>query len=171
MSAFNSFPATYTGMPDQYVYQPQQTTAPYYNAQARLYPQQFYQSPQVAQNNVNQQQQPLINNNGIIWVQGESGAKSYIVPPNTTVPLWDSENQVIYIKSVDATGKPSMTILDYVDRSAPQDDEKNSQPDYATKLEFDDLYKQVGELADKLNSYIQRNNNRKETRNNGKSAV
>lgn len=171
MSAFNNFPTAYPTMPDQYNYQSQQTV-PYYNPQARLYPQQFYQSPQVAQNNnVNTQQSP-VNNSGIIWVQGESGAKSYIVPPNTTVPLWDSENQVIYIKSVDATGKPSMTILDYVDRDATQNDKKETiVPDYATKSELEDLYKQVSELTDKLNNYMQRNNNRKETRNNGKSTV
>lgn len=52
-------------------------------------------------------------NGSIIWVQGEAGAKSYLVAPNNTVQLWDSENQVIYLKSADASGMPSMKILDY----------------------------------------------------------
>ena len=56
-------------------------------------------------------------NNSIIWVQGEAGAKSYMVAPNSTVQLWDSENQVIYLKSSDASGMPSMRILDYTIRS------------------------------------------------------
>lgn len=57
----------------------------------------------------NQQQQ----NNGIIWVQGEAGWKSFLVSPNTTVALWDSESPVIYLKSADASGMPSVKILDY----------------------------------------------------------
>lgn len=81
---------------------------PYYQPQ---YQQQF-QIPQ-------QNQQPVVNND-IKWVQGEAGAKSYLVAPNTTVQLWDSENQVIYLKSADASGMPSMRILDYTIRETNQ---------------------------------------------------
>ena len=52
--------------------------------------------------------QPQQVQNGIIWVQGEAGAKSYLVAPNNTVQLWDSEAQTIYLKSADASGMPSM---------------------------------------------------------------
>lgn len=56
-----------------------------------------------------------------IWVQGEAGARSYLVAPNNTVELWDSEAPVIYLKSADASGMPSMRVLDYQFRdSAPQ---------------------------------------------------
>lgn len=75
------------------------------------YYQPLYQLPQQ-----NQQQA----NNDIKWVQGEAGAKSYLVAPNTTVQLWDSENQVIYLKSADASGMPSMRILDYTIRETNQ---------------------------------------------------
>lgn len=47
------------------------------------------------------------------WVQGEAGAKAYPVAPNTTVELWDSESDTIYIKSADRTGMPSIKVLDY----------------------------------------------------------
>ena len=57
------------------------------------------------------------NNNSIIWVQGEAGAKSYLVAPNTTVQLWDSESQTIYLKSADASGMPTIKILDYTIRN------------------------------------------------------
>ena len=60
-----------------------------------------------------QQQAPQ---NGLIWVQGEQAAKSYLVAPNSTVQLWDSEEKVIYLKSADASGMPSMKILDYTIR-------------------------------------------------------
>ena len=63
----------------------------------------------------NQPQQPQINN-GIIWVQGEAAAKSYPIAPNSSVPLWDSEANVIYIKSADMSGMPSIKVLDYTMR-------------------------------------------------------
>lgn len=55
-------------------------------------------------------------NNGITWVQGENAAKSYYVAPGCTVALWDSESQVIYVKSADASGMPSMRVLEYAER-------------------------------------------------------
>lgn len=79
------------------------------------YPMQYPQMPMQAP-------QPQQANNGIIWIQGEAGAKSYLISPNTTVPLWDSESQTIYLKSADASGMPTMKILDYTIR------EQNSQP-------------------------------------------
>lgn len=78
------------------------------------YYQQQYQIPSMANQQNNQQQQ----NSGIIWVQGEAGAKSYLVAPNTTVQLWDSENQVIYLKSADASGMPSIKTLEYTIRDS-----------------------------------------------------
>lgn len=73
---------------------------------------------------MNQQQPystpPQAAQNGIIWVSGEAGAKAYLVAPNNTVQLWDSEEQVIYLKSADASGMPSMKVLDYTIRETAQ---------------------------------------------------
>ena len=55
---------------------------------------------------------------GRIWVQGEAGAKSYLVAPNSVVDLWDSENPIIYQKSADAAGMPSIRVLDYTVRDS-----------------------------------------------------
>lgn len=45
----------------------------------------------------------------IIWVQGESGAKSYLVPPNSPPTLLlDSEANRFYIKSADSAGMPTL---------------------------------------------------------------
>ena len=76
---------------------------------------------------------------GIIWVQGEAGAKSYLIAPNTTVQLWDSEAQVIYLKSADASGMPSMKIIDYTIRNmqAPPPHQSATDVSYVTKAEFD----------------------------------
>ena len=81
------------------------------------YPQLYPPMPAMAgyspQPPMQQQQQQQA---GLTWVQGEAGAKSFLVAPNTTVDLWDSEAQVIYLKSADASGMPSMKILDYTIR-------------------------------------------------------
>ena len=80
----------------------------YYNG----YPATYQPVYQVTQPQTQNQQ------SSIIWVQGEAGAKSYMVAPNSTVTLWDSENQTIYLKSADASGMPSIKTLDYTIREA-----------------------------------------------------
>lgn len=86
-----------------------------YNNFPVTYQNPYYPVMQQQTSNVQPQQSP---NNGIIWVQGEAGAKSYLVAPNTTVQLWDSENQIIYLKSADASGMPSMKVIDYTVRGS-----------------------------------------------------
>ena len=57
-------------------------------------------------------------NNGLIWVQGEAGAKSYIVAPGNTVMLMDSEGERFYLKSADASGMPMpLRIFEYKERA------------------------------------------------------
>ena len=65
-------------------------------------------------------QQPIAQqgNNGLIWVQGEAGAKSFIVAPGNTVMLMDSEVERFYLKSADASGMPMpLRIFDYKERT------------------------------------------------------
>ena len=99
---------------------------------------QMQQMPQQAQ-----PQQP--DTGGIIWVQGEAGAKAYLVAPGNTVQLWDSENPVIYLKSADMSGMPSMRVLDYTERVSGQ----TRQPQQAPQI---DLAQFV--TWDKLDEYI-----------------
>ena len=108
-------------------------TYPYYN---NLTPN-FANYPQNPPSNVQQ--------NGIIWVQGEAGAKSYLVAPNNTVQLWDSEKQVIYLKSADASGMPSMKILDYTIRNneQPQAPVAVADVEYVTKDEFNSFVERI----------------------------
>jgi hypothetical protein len=88
-------------------------------------------------------------NGGIIWVSGEAGAKAYLVAPNNTVQLWDSEAQTIYLKSADASGMPTMKILDYTIRnSVPATAPAVQQPvsDYVTRDEFNALAEKLNRL-------------------------
>lgn len=94
-----------------------------------------------------QQQQA---NSSIIWVQGEAGAKSYLVAPNNTVQLWDSDENVIYIKSADASGMPSMKVLDYTIRETSESKNKiNNHADFVTK---DEVAKEIKRLENLINS-------------------
>lgn len=98
----NGFPATYQPVYYTPQYQPMQYQQPVQQPVQQATPQ-----PQM--------------NSSMIWVSGEAGAKAYLVAPNTSVQLWDSERQTVYIKSADASGMPSMKILDYTIRdTAPQ---------------------------------------------------
>lgn len=87
---------------------------------------------------------PAQQNTGIVWVQGEAGAKSYLVAPGNTVALWDSEAQVIYLKSADQTGLPSMRVIDYTIRGGQP---VNQNAEYATKAEIEELRKKLDELG------------------------
>lgn len=60
-------------------------------------------------------------NNGLVWVQGEAGAKSYMVAPGSTVMLMDSEGERFFLKSADASGMPlPLRIFDYKERTEMQ---------------------------------------------------
>lgn len=99
------------------------------------------------------QQSPAQNNNGIIWVSGEAGAKAYLVAPNQSVQLWDSEAPTIYLKSADASGMPSMRILDYTFRdSVPQTKPGLDMGAFATKEDVDYLKGELDSLRAKLES-------------------
>lgn len=59
-------------------------------------------------------QQPVVQNQtqnttGIIWVDGEVGAKAYQLMPGQVGPvaLWDTNDTVIYLKSINQMGMPN----------------------------------------------------------------
>lgn len=80
------------------------------------------------------QNQPM--QGGIIWVQGEAGAKSYLVAPGNTVLLMDSERQTFYIKSTDMNGIPKpLEIYDYAVRKT-EPEPKPDMSQYVTKDEL-----------------------------------
>lgn len=102
-------------------------------AQNRQYPQQ-YQQPVV---------QPQQSGNGLIWVQGEAGAKSYLVAPGNTVMLMDSESERFYIKSADASGMPlPLRVFAYQELTqqgvqAPMTAEQANPNNFITREEFE----------------------------------
>lgn len=122
MAGYNYFPATY--QPNYYggMYNPQ---------------------PQVPQIPTPAQAPQQQANSGLIWVQGESGAKSYLVAPNTTVLLMDSESNKFYLKSSDVSGMPQpLRVFEYTEKTGQQTQKAAPDVDFAeyvTKREFDEF--------------------------------
>ena len=80
----------------------------------------------------------------IIWVQGEEGAKAYMVAAGNSVLLMDSENSTFYIKSTDASGMPQpLRVFDYSERTASQKQPTHTaqkpKEEYVTRQEFNAL--------------------------------
>lgn len=111
-----------------------------------------YQNPYLVQQP--QYVQPAQQQQGsLIWIQGEVAAKSYLVAPNTSVVLFDSESQTVYIKSADASGMPSMKTLDYTIREAPNTaiaPVPKESTNYATKDDLRAVYAQISALEARL---------------------
>ena len=74
-----------------------------------------YQQPMQMQQPMAQMQIPTPTSD-MIWVLNESEATAYPVAPNNSVVLWDKNNPVIYVKSVNMQGIPSMRVLDFSER-------------------------------------------------------
>lgn len=126
------------------------------------YPQ-FYPQYQQPQQNVSQLSAPAQSqqSNPMIWVQGETGAKSYLLSPNTTLPLWDSERQTIYLKSADASGMPSMKILDYTIREQAQSqsipvvsEQTQQKVDFVTHDELKDFEQKMIHKIDEIKEEV-----------------
>jgi hypothetical protein len=117
--------------------------------QQQMYPQYFTPQLQQAQPQV-VQQQTQVNDNGILWVQGEAGAKSWAVAPGKSVMLMDSESSTFYIKSSDNSGMPMpLRVFDYKERTVQQSQPQVAQhPDIDTSqfVTWDAFNKKLDEL-------------------------
>lgn len=126
--------------------------------------------PQMQQNIPQQTMQMPIQStppkptNDIIWVQGEAGAKGFLVAPNNTVVLWDTENPVIYVKSADACGIPSMRVLDFKERNGNSQNNGENAPathkctcgeKFATKEQVNALEGKINDLMAKYEEFSQ----------------
>ena len=124
----------------------------YYNNygyyQPQMQPQQQYMD-QLSQLRMQQSQPqaPAQTQSSITWVQGEEGAKAYLVAAGNSVLLMDSEAPVFYIKSTDASGMPMpLRIFDFVERGVPAK-AKAASPDYARREDVDKLSAMYEELS------------------------
>lgn len=140
--------------------------APGYPVYQQTYPQPYQDQLAQLRNQYNQvmpaqtqnMQQVPQTNQGLLWVQGEAGAKSYLVAPNTTVLLMDSETQRFYLKSTDGAGMPNLRTFEYVEvqPNAPQAAQtapENLDDKYVTREEYNSLQEKYMDIMEKLNSF------------------
>ena len=123
---------------------------------------QYQQAVNVPQIQTMPQQQV---NQGLLWVSGEVGAKSYLVAPNSTVLLMDSDAQRFYLKSADNAGMPSLRIFEYsevtnIPQNAPQalnTDLKELDSKYVKREEYEGLKRQYESIMERLDSMVSDN--------------
>lgn len=121
---------------------------PYQDRLSQLQTQYQQTIPQVQQ----MAPQPQINQ-GLLWVQGEAAAKSYLVAPNTTVLLMDADAQKFYLKSTDSAGMPNLRTFEYVEvfpNAQPAEPPINLDEKFVTRAEFESIKSQYEEIINKL---------------------
>lgn len=98
----------------------------------------------------NRSAMPLQNNSSITWVNGWAGAQGYIVRPNSTVLLMDSERDVFYLKSANEQGMAvirSFKFEELVDKATSTDSLDKKLENYVQK---DELKKMFAEFSDNI---------------------
>lgn len=130
-----------------------------------------YQPMHMQPNNYSQMQ-PQMNysqvvpqqQQGIIWVQGESAAKAYPVAPGSNVLLMDSEGECFYIKSTDASGMPlPLRVFEYKEivHTQPQLSNTNysnnfNPNEYVKKEELEEVKKQIQQMNSNSQHILER---------------
>lgn len=148
--------------------QPYPTIQNYSNYQPlpQPYPDRLSQLQNQYQQTVNVPQVPSVPqpqvNQGLLWVSGEVGAKSYLVAPNSTVLLMDSDAQRFYLKSADNAGMPNLRIFEYtevtnISQNAPQalnTDLKELDSKYVKREEYEGLKRQYESIMERIDSMV-----------------
>lgn len=141
-------------------YQPMPQPYPDRLAQLQSQYQQAVNVPQMVPTPMSGANQQI--NQGLLWVSGEVGAKSYLVAPNSTVLLMDSDASRFYLKSADQSGMPSLRIFEYTEVTnapqtsviAPNSDLKELDSKYVTREEYDGLKSLYGKILERLDSVV-----------------
>lgn len=94
------------------------------------------------------------SNNQIIFVQGETGAKAYQIPINSTVLLMSSEANEFFIKSTDQAGFPTIKkyrFTEVTQANTGQTTEQIKNQNFVTREEFEALKNEIKQLKEPKN--------------------
>lgn len=106
------------------------------NPYASLMPQnQYYNQP------MNQQLFPQEPPKNLIRVNGVDGAKAYQMPANSTVALFDNNNDIMYVKTTDGAGFPSVRSFRF--EEITQETKQQEKADYISREEFEEFKKEL----------------------------
>jgi hypothetical protein len=106
-----------------------------YNQFSGMYPQQM-NNPYI--------NQPAVQSTNLTRVTGIDGAKAYQMPANSTVALFDNNEDLMYIKTTDGAGFPTIRCFEFKERV---DTVKPVSEEYVSKQEFETFKKEVAEYV------------------------
>ena len=101
-------------------------------------PQPYYNQPQIMNNQSMMTQEPIQN---LIRVNGIEGAKAYQMPANSTVALFDANNDILYVKSTDGAGFPSIRTFAFTE--VKEVENETTKVDYISREEFENFKKEL----------------------------
>ena len=107
--------------------------------QVAPYPHQGYGA-----NSFGAQQQPV---HGFVYVTGIEGAKAYQLPPNSEMPLFDYSGDVMYIKTTDGAGFPTIVPCKCKKMDAQAG---SASGEYVTRDELDRAYRDLAGQLDQI---------------------
>lgn len=107
------------------------------NPYASLIPQNQYYNPQMNNQQIFPQEQPQ----NLIRVNGIDGAKAYQMNANSTVALFDSNEDIMYIKNTDGAGFPSIRMFKFEEVNEITKSEEKQ--DYISRKEFEEFKKEI----------------------------
>ena len=107
------------------------------NPYASLIPQNQYYNPQMNNQQIFPQEQPQ----NLIRVNGIDGAKAYQMNANSTVALFDSNEDIMYIKNTDGAGFPSIRMFKFEEVNEITKSEEKQ--DYISRKEFEKFKKEL----------------------------
>lgn len=107
------------------------------NPYASLMSQNQLYNPQMNNQQFSQQIQPQ----NLIRVNGIEGAKAYQMTANSTVSLFDANEDIMYIKSTDGAGFPSIRTFSFTEIKEENNPTKTT--DYISRAEFEDFKKEL----------------------------
>ena len=89
----------------------------------------------------NQQFLPQIQTQNLIRVNGIEGAKAYQMSANSIVSLFDANEDIMYIKSTDGAGFPSIRSFRF--EELKEDTKTEPSVDYISREEFEEFKKEL----------------------------
>lgn len=88
--------------------------------------------------------QLVSNSNQLLRVNGLEGAKAYQMPPNSTVALFDANDDVFYVKNSDSGGFSSVKAYTFALMEEKSVNKSNiTTEDYVTRAEFEELKEMI----------------------------
>ena len=89
--------------------------------------------------------QPFQQKQELIRVNGLEGAKNYPLSPGSTIALFDAESDIMYIKSMDAGGFPSIRTFSFM--------ETTSKPTDTTETRLSAIEEEIANIKEALNGF------------------